>query len=190
LFKIYAGLDDIKSHKVTLANQKKMEFDGLSPLITFHYREPISVLSEYVKKYDFIALGGVVGRTKTEKIAWLDTLYAKVLSRTPKKKIHMFGVHDVDILSRYPFYSADASSDSLMASNGWVLVNGTKVQYKDIPKKHRTGAGLFQIQKNYNPDISLGDREKDRYRNLLLKKQKIEKYITDLWAKRGITWKD
>ena len=189
-FTIYAGLDDIKSHKVTLANQKKMEADGLAPLITFHYGEPLSVLSEYIKNYDFIALGGAVGRTKTEKIAWLNILYGKILSRYREKKIHMFGIHDADILSRYPFYSADASSDSLMASNGWVLVNGTKVQYKDIPKKHRTAAGLSQLEKNYDPDTSLGDREKDRYRYLLLKKQQTEKYITGLWEKRGITWKD
>jgi len=190
LFRIYAGLDDIKSHKVTLSNQKKMETDGLAPLITFHYGEPLSVLSEYIKNYDFIALGGAVGRTKTEKIAWLDILYGKVLCHFPKKKIHMFGIHDTDILSRYPFYSADASSDSLMASNGWVLVNGTKVQYKDIPKKHRTAAGLFALEKNYNPDVSLGEREKDRYRHLLYKKLQTEHYITELWAKRGITWKD
>jgi hypothetical protein len=190
LFKIYAGLDDIKSHKVTLANQKKMEADGLSPLITFHYGEPLSVLQEYIQNYNFIALGGAVGRTKTEKIGWLDILYGKILSRHKEKKIHMFGIHDIDILSRYPFYSADASSDSLMASNGWVLVNGTKVQYKDISKKHRTGAGLLEIKRNYDPEISLSDREKNRYRNLLLKKQQMEKYITQLWEKRGITWKN
>jgi len=190
LFTIYAGLDDIKNHTVTLSNQKAMEAAGLAPLITFHYGEPVSVLEDYLKNYDFIALGGVVGKTKTEKIAWLDMLYCKVISKYPQKKIHMFGVHDVEILSRYPFYSADASSDSLMASNGWVLVNGTKVQYKDISKKHRTAAGLFEMQKNYDIGISLGDREKDRYRSLLLKKQQTEQYITELWKRRGISWKD
>jgi hypothetical protein len=190
LFKIYAGLDDIKSHRITLVNQKKMEADGLSPLITFHYGEPLSVLSDYIKSYDFIALGGAVGRTKTEKIGWLDILYGKILSRHKEKKIHMFGIHDVDILSRYPFYSADASSDSLMASNGGVLVDGKSVKYRDIPLKHRTASGLIELQKNNDSRISLTDREKARYRTLLLKKQKLEVYITQLWTKRGITWKD
>jgi len=190
LFKIYAGLDDIKSYEITQVNQRKMEAEGLAPLITFHYGEPFSILSEYLKKYDFIALGGGVGRTKTEKIMWLDTLYAKVFSQCPEKKIHMFGIHDPDILSRYPFYSADASSDSLMASNGWVLVEGKVMQYKNIHKKHRTGIGLSVLAKNHDSEISLKDREKERYRVLLKKKQQLETYITQLWEKRGIIWKD
>jgi len=190
LFKIYAGLDDITSYEITQTNQRKMEADGLAPLITFHYGEPLAVLGDYTKKYDFIALGGGVGRTKTEKIKWLDTLYANVLSRCPEKKIHMFGIHDPDILSRYPFYSADASSDSLMASNGWVIVNGKVMQYKDIPSRQRTGIGLSVLAKNHDSEISLKDREKERYRVLLMKKQQLEIYITQLWEKKGIVWKD
>lgn len=168
----YAGLDDISDYKRTMINQKIMESEGLKPLITFHYGEPIELLRDYLLSYDYICIGGVVGKSRKLKLAWLSMLYSKVVKEFPEKKIHMFGVHDKELLLRFPFYSADASSSVKFAIYG-----GSAFGKSTKPVKSLEFMRHLQLQSNL-----------ERYYSLALSRKEVETYVTNVWRKRGITW--
>jgi hypothetical protein len=166
----YAGLDDISNYKNTLSNNRLMEKEGLKPLITFHYGEPIELLKDYLSEYNHICLGGVVGKSRKVKIKWLDNLYARVISEFDNKKIHMFGVADKVILERYPFYSADAASEGLRAAFGISAYGINK-----MPKKTLN----FMKHKDFKNGL-------ERFESFIPGKLAMEKYLSDLWELRNI----
>lgn len=107
----YVGLDSIVSYKITLENQRIMEEAGLTPAPTFHIGEPISVLEQFIEEYDHIALGGMVG-AGARIVPFLNGVWAVILRKKPKLRVHGFGLTDQDIVKHYPFYSVDSSSYS------------------------------------------------------------------------------
>jgi hypothetical protein len=107
----YVGLDDIKDYHITLENQEIMEDAGLKPAPTFHVGEPITVLESFIERYDHIALGGMVG-AGSKIIPFLNGVWAVILRKNPKLKVHGFGLTDQEIVKHYPFYSVDSSSYS------------------------------------------------------------------------------
>lgn len=107
----YVGLDDIGDYKITLENQRVMEEAGLTPAPTFHLGEPIKVLEMFLERYDHIALGGMVGGG-ARIVPFLNGVWAMILRKNPKLKVHGFGLTDQDIVKHYPFYSVDSSSYS------------------------------------------------------------------------------
>ncbi|MCA9366737.1 hypothetical protein KC887_00530 [Candidatus Kaiserbacteria bacterium] len=178
---LYCGLDDIGDYKKTLENQRIMEAAGLHPLITFHYGEPFELLRDFCQEYEFICLGGIAGKRKQQRTPWLDNCFSVIKDYWPKR-LHVFGVHDKDILLRYPFYSADASTDSLSAAMG-----NTAVGRMDDGK----GVTLnkFQVMKGQaNSTLTLSEKSQLRFATLAIKKEAIEKSITSIWAARGIKW--
>ncbi len=102
----YAALDVIGDPEATLRNQDIMEDHGLDPLPTFHYGDDLKYLHMYCQQYDYIALGGLVGRGKTLIYPWLQ----KVFSLYPEQRFHGFGVTDINLLKAYPWYSVDSTS--------------------------------------------------------------------------------
>lgn len=56
----YAGLDVIGDSEATRKNVEYMESKGLHPLPTFHHGSDYEELERMVKKYNYIALGGLV----------------------------------------------------------------------------------------------------------------------------------
>jgi len=108
---LYVGLDSIVSYKITLENQRIMEEAGLKPTPTFHMGEPLFVLEEFIERYPYIALGGMVG-SGSRIVPFLNGVWAVILKKNPKLKVHGFGLTDQDIVKHYPFYSVDSSSYS------------------------------------------------------------------------------
>lgn len=108
---LYVGLDSITSYKITLENQRIMEEAGLNPAPTFHVGEPIKVLEQFVERYPYIALGGMVGAGSKIQ-PFLKGCWKLILQKNPKLKVHGFGLTDQDIIKDYPFYSVDSSSYS------------------------------------------------------------------------------
>lgn len=178
--KFYAGLDDIKDYKKTISNQKIMEAAGLKPLITYHYNEPIELLNDYLNQYDMICLGGVVGKGRNAKIKWLNNLYDKIIGKYPLKKIHMFGISDKKILSMFPFYSADSSKHSIQCAMGY-----SQYGINNKPNKSLNFIKHLKLTGNSNTETSM-IRFIDSIKSAIM----VEKYITDLWTKRGVTWDD
>jgi len=176
----YANLDQ-RHTEDTLNNQKVLEELGLNPIPVFHRDEwedgKLSLLDDYLRNYDYVALGGVAGSNKGESYirAYLDSCFSVIKNYFPKK-IHGFGMTATWILKRYPFYSVD--STDWLSSARWGAVA-------------RFESGKMRSNNTeYNRIYSKVVDYKDRTNNMVIEYAKLESYINGLWKSRGITWKD
>ena len=132
---VYANLDVIskdrfsmgtkESAEKTLRNQKIMEEAGLSPLPVFHIGEPFEYLEYYIDHYNYIGLGGMVGKSKQTLSPWLDVVFGKYVcdgKGYPKVKVHGFGLTSVSLMVKYPWYSVDSATWIKVAIMGKVMV--------------------------------------------------------------------
>lgn len=106
---IYAGLDDLASPDKSISNIEYMEKEyNLTPLPTFHMKEPIDFLIPMIEKYDYIALGGMVYSENIEN--WALGVWKEIYKRKPKLKVHGFGLTNQKYIEQYPWYSLDSTS--------------------------------------------------------------------------------
>lgn len=93
-------------------------------LYTFHFGEPFYFLEQalsYVDdnghKLDYIAIGGLVGKTYVERERFLTKVFNIIYNSTNSDiKVHGFGMTDTKLLEKYPFTTVD--------STGWLMVGG------------------------------------------------------------------
>lgn len=105
---IYAGLDVIGNAQATRDNTEYMtKHWHLKPIPTFHMGSDLSDL-EKLMDYNYIALGGMVFSSGIE--AHCDAVWRYILHHNPKLKVHGFGLTNVEMMKRYPWYSVDSSS--------------------------------------------------------------------------------
>lgn len=108
--RIYAGLDVIGNAAKTRYNNEYMikEFD-LKPIPTFHMGSSIGDLEQLVTgQYSYVALGGLVFSSGV--ISHCDEVWHYILTHNPKLRVHGFGLTNIDLMKRYPWYSVDSSS--------------------------------------------------------------------------------
>jgi hypothetical protein len=106
---VYANLDVIHSPEETMKNQKMLEDMGLSPLPIYHAPEPFEIWQQITEKYDYACLGALVsGRLPVER----DVRVRQCMTEASKNntKVHLFGIGNVSMLSRFEPYSADSTS--------------------------------------------------------------------------------
>jgi|TARA_Y100000034_G_scaffold133368_1_gene198652 hypothetical protein len=138
---VYANLDVIGDPVATLKNQEKMEKAGLKPLPCFHYKEDEKFLKYYIKKYDYIALGGMVGTHKKQLDKWLNETFGDFICDEvgyPKAKVHGFGLTSLDLMLKYPWYSVDSTSWVVNARMGSIIIPKYKkgeYRYEVLPHK-------------------------------------------------------
>jgi hypothetical protein len=167
-------LDKIGDEEETWNRYLYMKSKGVKPLpviprdSTKKHIERVLTLSQ-----DYICLGGLVPisgiRDRPKLIAWLDYLYREY-PNIRNKKVHCLGIMQKVILQRYPFYSADSSS--------WLSVFRYPIAGQNIDRMRQ-----------------IGDKTKTKSRYEVVspyieKQLQMEKHLTDLWTKRGFTWKD
>lgn len=190
-FTIYANLDVIGDFAASMRNQRRMEALGVSPVPVFHMSAPqesYASLDALCAEYDYIALGGLAGKnfSAPQKIAHLDKCWQLIgahFRRGHQVKVHGFGVTQMAFLERYPFYSVDSTT--------WI--NGEK--YGEVQQFARGAIVKTRSAKveSKRASRSLGSHlvfatyhEKDHMAAVAWRK--YESYVTQLWAKRGITW--
>lgn len=106
----YASLDVIGDSKATMENYRYMvEKHNLKPILTFHMGSTIEEL-EIVLKADcnYIALGGLVFSSGI--MNHCDEVWSMILNKKPHLKVHGFGLTNIELMKRYPWYSVDSSS--------------------------------------------------------------------------------
>jgi hypothetical protein len=112
LFTTYANLDVIgdaeRAASETAANQRILEEAGLTPLPVFHAGEPWEALDALLERgYDYIGLGGLVGRRAKAIAPWL----VKVFTRAEGKAVfHGFGLTNLNLSRSFGFYSLDSTT--------------------------------------------------------------------------------
>lgn len=135
-------LDGIGDPLATYRNQIEMEERfkiehgmNIRPLPCFHAGEDERYLEHYVRNYDYITLGGMVGSSTQQLMVWLDRMWDKYLAPNgrPRCKVHGFGITAVPIMEAYPWYSCDSSSWIQSAAFGSIVMPGVSRRNPAMP---------------------------------------------------------
>jgi hypothetical protein len=137
-------LDGIGDPLKTYQNQMEMEARGCRPLPCFHAGEDERYLEFYVKNYEYITLGGMVGSSTKQLCIWLDRIWDRFLtdgSGRPRLKVHGFGITAIPIMERYPWHSVDSSSWIQGAAFGSIMTPqwGPLSVSEKSPSRHDAG---------------------------------------------------
>ncbi len=149
-------LDGIGDPLQTYRNQLEMEARGVRPLPCFHAGEDERYLEWYVRNYEYITLGGMVGSSTKQLCVWLDRIWDRYLtdgSGRPKLKVHGFGITSIPIMERYPWHSCDSSSWIQTAAFGGIVTPdwGPLSVSTKSPSRHDAGqhaTTLSQIEQD------------------------------------------
>ena len=150
-------LDGIGDPLQTWRNQLEMELRGCKPLPCFHAGEDERYLEWYVKNYEYITLGGMVGSSTKQLCIWLDRMWDRYLtdgSGNPRLKVHGFGITAVPIMERYPWFSCDSSSWIQSAAFGSIVTPdyGPMNVSEKSPSRHDAGqhvTTLTQVEQDH-----------------------------------------
>jgi hypothetical protein len=155
-------LDVINDDKKTWQNYIYMKKHLPNILPVIHFRASEEHIKQVIKSSDYILLGGLVPLTRRKKVlfSWLDHLYGTY--KLQHRKIHLLGITTKPVLERYPAYSVDSTS--------WLSAN----RYPSQDNLER----IKQKSKDY----------KQLERKAIKRTLELQKYITNLWTSRGITW--
>lgn len=137
-------LDGIGDPQETFRNQMHMERLGVRPLPCFHAGEDERYLEWYVKNYEYITLGGMVGQSVKQLEIWLDHIWHNYLtdgSGNPRLKVHGFGITSTPLMEKYPWYSCDSSSWIQAAAFGAIVTpdHGPMNVSNKSPSRHDAG---------------------------------------------------
>ena len=106
----YASLDVLGNAKQTMENYHYMvQKHNLKPIPTFHMGSTIEELGEVLKlNASYIALGGLVFSPGI--MQHCDEVWSMILKLKPNLRVHGFGLTNIELMARYPWYSVDSSS--------------------------------------------------------------------------------
>lgn len=143
-------LDGIGDPLKTYQNQIYMERKGAAPLPCFHFGEDDRYLDLYVKNYEYITIGGLVGKSAKDAEVWLDRIWSKHLldgSGKAKLKVHAFGMTSPALMKRYPWHSCDSSSWIQAAAFGSIFTSeyGPLAVSEHSPARHDSGRHLTTL---------------------------------------------
>ena len=102
----------------------------------FHQDERMFWLERMIQEMEYIGIAPSKDRNTIQKREWLDKCM-KVACRSdgyPKIKFHAFGVTSIELLRKYPWYSADSSSWMAFSKYGAVLIPRTDGRYYDYTR--------------------------------------------------------
>lgn len=173
-------LDGIGDPLQTWRNQLEMEARGVRPLPCFHYGEDERFLEYYIKNYDYITIGGMVGRSSVALKTWLDRIWSRYLitgSGEAKIKVHAFGITSIPIMKEYPWYSVDSSSWIQSAAFGGIITPqwGSLQISSKSPSRHK---------KNHHIS-TLTDIEKDTVLQYLEKNGFTYERLSEVYESRA-----
>jgi len=180
---------DVGTFNEQLENQKILE-EYYPVMPVYHTSEYFSqdreVLIELVKKYEYIALGGMAASSTIEEaFEFLNYCFKKAIP--DETKYHGFGISSFDKLKEFPFYSVDASSWLSLPRYGNAsmyqdLVRGNKIfsyKKKEDALKLNINTKAFETPKGLREELN----------KVVLNGLKLERDITRLWEARGVNWK-
>jgi hypothetical protein len=145
---VYSNLDVINNPELTYRNQQILEEMGINPIPVFHLGNDPKWLDMYIKKYPYIAIGGLVPNPTRVLIPWLDKLFKEYILDSdgyPKVKLHGFACTSLPLMKRFPWYSVDSATCRKLANFGLVVLPDLK---KENPiKTFRVSSRNLTVQK-------------------------------------------
>jgi len=120
----YMNLDILNDPLETMNNQFRIESEGLKPVPTWHDSDPQEFLSFYCSHYEWVAIGGLVGKRALGK-RYITNLCNWMHQEYPGIKFHLFGIGISGALGYQQSspYSCDFSTWSTVSRYGHAIVN-------------------------------------------------------------------
>lgn len=110
-------------------NVKTLESYGVRIQPVHHARDQDHWLQKYLDEgYDYIFLGGMVPESTDYLRRWLDRMWEKYLMHpdgSPRVRVHGFGLTQIELMQRFPWFSVDSTS--------WVMTSRFGGIYLDFP---------------------------------------------------------
>jgi hypothetical protein len=135
-FSLIANLDVIGDGPKSWENLKALEAKDCKVVPVFHYEDDEKFLVKMLDGgYRVIALGGLVGASRTVLRRWLDYIWVKYLIHpdgSPRLDVHGFGLTDFELMFDYPWYSIDSTSWVQNSIYGTCVFHQDKTFYKII----------------------------------------------------------
>lgn len=141
------------------------------------------------RQFEFIRVyhPSIDGGTLTELQRWVDEgqkyigigndsqqHYGKIFRITRDQvKLHCFACTKMDVLEKYPFFSVDSTTALAPGRYGGALVGGRYIG-RDKLKERRSIDLVKSVEQKTNDSVS--------------QLMNAQRYFTELWAQRGITW--
>lgn len=130
------------------------------------------------KIHEWIAQGikyiGVANDTRIGKL--LPEFFNAVNLRA---KVHGFAITSKEILLQFPFYSVDSTRLLSGFRFGAIFID----EVKSISPQKK--CGLMR-----QSGLQIAQTQLENFRHGCIELLKMEKYVTDVWAKRGVAWKE
>jgi hypothetical protein len=179
-------LDGIGDARQTGINQEAMEYNGVRPLPCFHFGEPPEYLEWYVRNYEYITLGGMVGASTAQLREWLEKVWQGYLldgSGRARIKVHGFGITAVPLMEEFDWYSCDSSSWIQSAAFGSIVVPGASKKNPAMPiavsskspSRHDVGQHI----------TTLSPPEREHLRSLLAQNGFTEERVAEVYESRA-----
>jgi hypothetical protein len=129
IISVASNLDAIGAGNEQLSYDRQKELEGMGVKIqpVHHFCDHDDWLKRYLDEgYDYIFLGGMVGKKTTPLKRWLDHVWSKYLTNndgTPKLKVHGFGLTTLELMFEYPWTSVDSTSWVTRSRNGGIFLD-------------------------------------------------------------------
>lgn len=123
IFSAIANLDVIgDTGAKSWDNLKALQANGCKVIPVFHMNDDLVYLKRMLDAdYPVIALGGLVDSSYKALRNWLDFIWSTYLidkEANPLRRVHGFGLADIKLMQRYPWFSIDAASWALTGIYG------------------------------------------------------------------------
>ena len=187
----FINLDVIGDAEKSWKNQHKLEKLNVNTIPVVHLEGfKKKHLEKAHKEYDYFAVGGLVGKKRTQILMFLDYCFRVMFTYVKKgnklPKIHLLGVGSEKILYRYPAFSCD--STRFMTVNRYgesEFLKENRLPFKG--KGTHRYKNVQQFKYNYEQDQSLLNKIME-YEIKQYKKQEAD--ITLFWKKKGIIFNE
>jgi hypothetical protein len=133
---VISSLDAIGDADQSYKNFHRLLKLGCNVRPVHHYGEPDEYLHRYLEEgHDYIFIGGMVGRPRQQLEAWLHHVWPIMSDADglPLAKFHGFGLTDMHLSTKFPWYSIDSSSWIMTGNFGagmfWIDDNPVKVSF-------------------------------------------------------------
>lgn len=159
------------------------------PIMTEDHLKEMMDITDFISYSDAFVL-----RSQRERI--LDDMFNKIYKYGYKGKLHWLGMESPVWLTKYPFYSADATTYLRNVNFGeifqfdykdWNSLKKTNIK-RNIRELVRENINYCKCQDRAEKIEGEWEGPEERTYYNIFNRAEYQKFLTDLWSKRGVTW--
>ena len=153
------ALDVLEDKEQSYRNWQILRDKGADTIPVFHLQQSqdeedtsFSYLDKYLKETDYIAIGAVARLHSSQRMLAFSGLwdYLRAIGADKSHKFHILGVTAIELVSKFPWYSADSATTVKQSSFGNIFVP----QFLDNGKEDYTKGRAFAVsdQRHHRPN--------------------------------------